>query len=66
MPRPPSMNRADGSKIPIGEYETSKEWKKYERDWLIWYDKGNWNSADIPSKYKIGLGFEDLSNISEK
>ena len=66
MPRPPKKTRSDGSKIPINEYENSKEWKKYEKEWLKWWQKGDWNSPNIPKKYKTALGFEDLSKISEK
>jgi len=66
MPRPPNKTRSDGSKIPINEYENSEEWKKYEKEWLKWWQKGDWNSPNIPKKYKTGLGFEDLSKISEK
>ena len=66
MPRPPNKTRSDGSKIPINEYENSEEWKKYEKEWLKWWQKGDWNSPNIPKKYKTALGFEDLSKISEK
>ena len=66
MPRPPKALKSDGSKIPINEYDESEEWKKYEREWLKWWEKGDWNSPNIPKKYKVGLGFEDLSKISEK
>ena len=61
-----SLLKSDGSKIPINEYDESEEWKKYEREWLKWWEKGDWNSPNIPKKYKVGLGFEDLSKISEK
>ena len=66
MPRPPKAVKSDGSKIPINEYENSEEWKKYEKEWLKWWQKGDWNSPNIPKKYKTALGFEDLSKISEK
>ena len=66
MPRPPNKTRSDGSKIPINEYENSEEYKKYRKDWIQWWEKGDWNSPNIPKKYKTALGFEDLSKISEK
>ena len=66
MPRPPKAVKSDGSKIPINEYENSEEYKKYRKDWIQWWEKGDWNSPNIPKKYKVGLGFEDLSKISEK
>ena len=66
MPRPPKAVRSDGSKIPINEYENSEEYKKYRKDWIQWWEKGDWNSPNIPKKYKTALGFEDLSKISEK
>jgi len=66
MPRPPKAVKSDGSKIPISEYENSNEYKKYRKDWIQWWEKGDWNSPNIPKKYKTGLGFEDLSKISEK
>ena len=66
MPRPPKAVKSDGSKIPINEYENSEEYKKYRKDWIQWWEKGDWNSPNIPKKYKTALGFEDLSKISEK
>ena len=65
MPRPPKALKSDGSKIPISEYENSNEYKKYRKDWIQWWEKGDWNSPNIPKKYKTALGFEDLSKISE-
>ncbi len=59
-PKPPTMNRADGTKIPIGEYETSPEYQKYLMDYRKWLDKGGFNSKEVPSIMKSTLGFSDL------
>ena len=59
-PKPPSYTRADGTKIPIAEYETSPEYQKYLQDYRLWLDKGGFNSKEIPSIMKSTLGFSDL------
>ena len=59
-PKPPSMTRTDGTKIPIGQYETSPEYQKYLMDYRKWLDKGGFNSKEIPSIMKSTLGFSDL------
>ena len=62
-PKPPSHIRKDGTKIPIGEYETSPEYIKYLQDYRRWLDKGGFNSTEIPSVLKSTLGFSDLIKL---
>ena len=49
-------------KIPINEYENSKEYLKYIKDYAIWLSKGNFNTMKIPSIYKSILGYTDLAD----
>jgi hypothetical protein len=67
-PQPPNMYRMVAGKrvqIPIFEYENSKEYLKYIKDYAIWLEKGNFNTMKIPSIYKGILGYTDLS-VKEK
>ena len=64
-PQPPNQYRiVEGKKIqiPIGEYENSKEYLKYIKDYAIWLSKGNFNTMKIPSIYKSILGYTDLAD----
>jgi hypothetical protein len=60
-PKKPTKYRLDGTEIPIGEYATSKEMLKYEKDNREWFKKGGFNSQNIPSILKSTLGFSDIS-----
>jgi len=64
-PQPPNQYRIVAGKkiqIPIGEYENSKEYLKYIKDYAIWLEKGNFNTMKIPSIYKSILGYTDLAD----
>ena len=64
-PQPPNQYRIVAGKkmqIPIGEYENSKEYLKYIKDYAIWLSKGNFNTMKIPSIYKSILGYTDLAD----
>jgi hypothetical protein len=64
-PQPPNQYRiVEGKKIqiPISEYENSKEYLKYVKDYAIWLSKGNFNTMKIPSIYKGVLGYTDLAD----
>jgi len=64
-PQPPNQYRiVEGKKIqiPISEYENSKEYLKYIKDYAIWLSKGNFNTMKIPSIYKGVLGYTDLAD----
>ena len=62
-PKPPSYKRADGTTIPIGEYETSTEYQNYLKAYRKWLDEGGFNSTQIPSIMKSTLGFTDLIKV---
>ena len=59
-----NLSKLSGKKIqiPIGEYENSKEYLKYIKDYAIWLSKGNFNTMKIPSIYKSILGYTDLAD----
>ena len=64
-PLQPSRIRADGTEIPILEYETVTL-PKYDKEYNAWLKKGGFNSQNIPSILKSTLGFSDTFKIPPK